>query len=141
GVGHALLAGELVERVERQELQAVAAVELLKARDVVHGRDSGSRPLVAVVARRAERAVAAHRRVVAGRRGDADRGDARCDAESLAETAAHAPVQRHETPLQAARGLDGLVEEAADGLHLDGSVDEAADDDAAAGCTEVDGGY
>jgi hypothetical protein len=65
-IGHALLAGELVERVERQELQAVAAVQLFEARHVVHGLDAGGGALVAVVEGRAEHAVAAQQRVVDG---------------------------------------------------------------------------
>ena len=76
GLGRERVGGQLVERVERQVLKAVAPIELLRTDERGHGVGSPSRALlVAVVERLPDEPAGAHQPVVDGPGVDTDRGE------------------------------------------------------------------
>lgn len=129
---------ELVEGVERQELQSVAGVEELAVGARVRGPHAPRGALVAIVVGVAEQPSAAEQPVVDGPRVDPDARDARLRAHRLSEPARRGPVQREHVPVQAVARGDRLVAEAGDGRGLERVRRDAADDDPAARRAEVD---
>ncbi len=134
---------ELVERVEGQELQPVAAVQLRERDGRVHGLDTSGVPVVAVVEGLAEHAVAPEQRVVDGPRVDADARGGRLGAERLPEPREHAAVQAREVPVQPRRESHRAVRKARDRSELEragAAAVDAAEHHPAARRPEVDGG-
>ena len=132
------LGGELVERVERQELQPVALEELGMRHPVVHGLHAEGRAGVAVVERVAEKAPAAQQPVVDGPGVDADARDAGLGAERLAQPLHGRPVERQDVPVQPVGDLHRVVREARDRCRVERVGPDVPDDDPAAGRAEVD---
>ncbi len=133
------LGGELVERVERQELQPVALEELGMRHPVVNGPDAEGRAGVAVVERVAEKASAAQQPVVDGPGVDADARDAGFGAERLAKPLHGRAVERQDVPVQAVADLHRVVREACDRCGVERVGPDVPDDHPAAGRAQVDG--
>jgi hypothetical protein len=136
-----LLGGELVQRVEGQELQAVPAIELVERCDGVHRLDARRRALVAIVERLAEHAVGTEEGVVDSPRVHADGGDVGRLAERLREARRDAAIQAGHVPVQARDEPNRIVAEAGDLPDLEGACAatvDAAEDDPSARRAEID---
>ena len=149
------LGGELVQRVEGQELQAVAFEQLGVRHPFVHRSDAPSRALVAVVERCAEQGAlggavaaraggfavavpAAQQAVVDRPRVDADARELGFARERGAQPFECRAVQADDVPVQSVAEDDRVVREPRHGRGLEYIGPDASDDHAPARGTEVD---
>ena len=95
-----LFGSELVQRVEREVLQAVAAIEEVEGHAGVDSGHPGLVALVPVVEGLPQQSIAAQQDVVDGPRVDSDAGDARLPAHCLGQPPECVGVEAGEVPVQ-----------------------------------------
>jgi hypothetical protein len=140
GLGRAVIRGELVQRGERQELQAVAGVQLGERHSCVHHVDAAGAAFVAVVERLGPQRVALQQPVVDRPGVDADALDRGLAAHRLGEAVEDVLHERLEVPVQAVLAPHGPVREPCHLLEFEQIRSDAADHDAPARGAEIDGG-
>jgi hypothetical protein len=117
-----LVDGELVNGVEREELQACHAVEVVWLHEAVHKADATAIAGVAVAIRGADHPVAlasgAHKSVIDGPGVDADAEQLRLGCDGSAQPHQDVPVELEDVPVQAVGGPDRFIGEPVHDLHI-----------------------
>jgi hypothetical protein len=130
---------QLVERVERQELQAVGGVQFRRRNHLADRLDALRGALVPVVERRADDTVTAQQGVVDGPGVDADADQVRLGRHRLAQPFENVAVELKNVPVQPVPGPNRHVRKAVHVLDLKPAGADPAEDDASAGRAEIHG--
>ena len=139
-LGRSAIRRELVDRVERQELETGPGIELDRRHEGMNGGHSTLRPLIAVVVRVAEeRAPLVEQAVVDRPRVEPDADQAARRPDRLAEAQQDLAVEAQDVPMEAVRQSDRLVGEAVDLGQLQVARPDPPDHHSPARRAEIDG--